>query len=230
MATLLFVLKSIQANNKETISCIIGPLCAWILLMIVGFCAERSVMWKVCSCHDVIICVNGIIITERMSCYQVFTMQRNSTLSKSILNTLRLKQNGRHFANNIFKCISLDENVWILIKISLKFILKGPNNNIDITALVQIMAWCWQGDKPFSEPMMVSLLMRICVSQLQWVIIIEKPKYNSIQLKSINLGVKFQWPNHRFSWQIDWDLMILTEIWAYDSLVKILQDDGARLQ
>ena len=37
------------------------------------------------------------------------------------------------------------------VKISLKFVLKGPINNI--IALVQIMAWCWPGDKPLSEPM-----------------------------------------------------------------------------
>ena len=38
-----------------------------------------------------------------------------------------------------FKSIFPNENVWILIKISLKFVPKGPLNNI--LALVQIMAW-----------------------------------------------------------------------------------------
>ena len=33
-----------------------------------------------------------------------------------------LKENGRHFAD-IFKCIFLNENIYILIKISLKFLL-----------------------------------------------------------------------------------------------------------
>ena len=54
------------------------------------------------------------------------------------LNTLRPRQNGRHFADIIFKCIFLNENVWISIEISLKFIPKGPMHNIP--ALVQIMA------------------------------------------------------------------------------------------
>ena len=36
------------------------------------------------------------------------------------------------------KCIYLNENVWIPIKISLKFVPKGPINNVP--ALVQIMA------------------------------------------------------------------------------------------
>ena len=51
--------------------------------------------------------------------------------------------------------------------ISLKFVPKGPINNIP--ALVQIMAWRRPGDKPISEPMMVSLLTHICVTRPQWV-------------------------------------------------------------
>ena len=46
------------------------------------------------------------------------------------LNTLRPRQNDRRFPDDIFKCIILSENVWISIKISLKFFLKGPINNI----------------------------------------------------------------------------------------------------
>ena len=68
------------------------------------------------------------------------------------INTLRQRQNGRHFADDIFKCIFFNENVWISIKISLKFVPKGPINNIP--ALVRIMAWRRTGDKPLSEPMM----------------------------------------------------------------------------
>ena len=45
-------------------------------------------------------------------------------------NTLRPRQNGRHFADDIFKCIFLNENVWIPIEISLKFVPKGPVDNI----------------------------------------------------------------------------------------------------
>ena len=55
------------------------------------------------------------------------------------VNTLRPRQNGRYFPDDIFKCIFLKENVWIRIKISLKFVPKSPINNIP--ALVQIMAW-----------------------------------------------------------------------------------------
>ena len=50
---------------------------------------------------------------------------------------------------------------------SLKFIPKGPINNIP--ALVYIMAWHRPGAKPLSEPMVVSLLTHICVTRPQWV-------------------------------------------------------------
>ena len=35
-----------------------------------------------------------------------------------------------HFPDDIFKCIFLNENIQISIKISLKFVSKGPVNNI----------------------------------------------------------------------------------------------------
>ena len=84
-----------------------------------------------------------------------------------LLNILRPRQNGRHFIYAIFKWIFLNENVWIPIKISLKFVPQGPIN--DIPALVQIMAWRQPGDKPLSGPMMVRLPMHICVTRPQWV-------------------------------------------------------------
>ena len=89
--------------------------------------------------------------------------------SFSSLNTLRPRRNGRHFADDIFKRIFLNENIWILIKISLKFVPKGSINNIP--ALVQIMAWRRPGDKPvwLSEPMMVHSPTHICVTRPQWV-------------------------------------------------------------
>ena len=45
-------------------------------------------------------------------------------------NTLRLRQNGCHFPDDVFKCIFLNENIWISLKISLKFIPKVRINNI----------------------------------------------------------------------------------------------------
>ena len=61
----------------------------------------------------------------------------------------------------------LSEDVWISFKVSLKFVPTGPINNIP--ALVPIMAWRRSGDKPLSEPMIVSLLKHICVVRPGWV-------------------------------------------------------------
>ena len=85
------------------------------------------------------------------------------------IKSLRPRLNRRPLADDIFKWIFFNENVWISIKIALKFVPKGLINNIP--ALVQIMAWRRPGDKPLSEPMMVSLLTHICVTRPQWVII-----------------------------------------------------------
>ena len=54
-------------------------------------------------------------------------------------NTLRPRQNCRHLADDIFWCIFLNENVQILLKISLKFVLKVWINKV--RPLVQIMVW-----------------------------------------------------------------------------------------
>ena len=83
------------------------------------------------------------------------------------VNTLRPRQNGRHFADDTFNHIFVNENVRISIKFSLKFVPKGPINNIP--ALVQIMAWRRPGAKPLSETVMVSLLTHICLTRHQWV-------------------------------------------------------------
>ena len=47
----------------------------------------------------------------------------------SILNSPPPGQNGRHFADDIFRCIFVNEKFCILIKISLKFVSEGPIDN-----------------------------------------------------------------------------------------------------
>ena len=83
--------------------------------------------------------------------------------SQRTINTLRSRQNGRCFADDVFKCIFLTYDVWISLKISLKFVPKVPINNTP--PLVQIMSWRRPGDKPLSEPMMVLSPTHICVAR-----------------------------------------------------------------
>ena len=81
------------------------------------------------------------------------------------VNTLRPRQNGRHFADDTFNRIFVNENVRISIELSLKFVPKGQIKNIP--ALVQIMAWRRPGDKPLFDPMVVRLPTHICVTRPQ---------------------------------------------------------------
>ena len=105
------------------------------------------------------------ILKQLYGCHTDDVMwDENAMLVIIVINSLRPRQNRRHFADDIFKCILLNENVWIALKISLEFV--RINN---IPALVQIMAWRRPGNKPLSEPMTVSSLTHICVTQPQWV-------------------------------------------------------------
>ena len=114
----------------------------------------------------------------------------------SLFNILRPWQHGHDFADDTFKCIFLNENICILLKMSLKFVPKSPINNIP--ALVQIMAWRWPGDKPLSEPMMVRSLMHICITWPQWVNIssLNSIWYSSYIMPDFYLGK--QKPNQKF--------------------------------
>ena len=61
-----------------------------------------------------------------------------------------------NLADNVFKCIFLNENNRIVIQISLKFVLMGAIDNK--AALVQVMAWSQTGNKPLPEPMMTQFI------------------------------------------------------------------------
>ena len=78
-------------------------------------------------------------------------------------NTLRPWQNGRHFPDDIFQCIFLNEK----FRFHRNLFQKAPINNI--LSLVQIMAWCHPSDKPWSQPMTVNFLTHICIIRPQWV-------------------------------------------------------------
>ena len=63
-----------------------------------------------------------------------------------------LDKMAANLADNIFNRIFLNENAWISIKISLKFVPKGPIDKKP--ELVQVMGCRRTGDKPLSEPML----------------------------------------------------------------------------
>ena len=117
-----------------------------------------NLVFTVCSVNSKWIFLNFLRFKDHTSFYDGKSWH---------FNTSRPKQHDLHLADDTFKRISLNENVRISIWISLKFVHKGPINNIP--ALIQIMAWRWPGDKPLFEPMVGSLLKHICVARPQWV-------------------------------------------------------------
>ena len=102
-----------------------------------------------------------ILLTKMADHYQEQYYLWSYTGLPFTINTLRPRQDGRHFADDIFTWIFFNENCCILIKFSFKYVRKGPIDNI--------MAWRRSSNKPLSEPMMISLLTHICVTRPQWV-------------------------------------------------------------
>ena len=51
------------------------------------------------------------------------------TMEQAHEGTEALKQNGRHFADNLFRCIFVNKKFGVFNKISLKFVPKGLINN-----------------------------------------------------------------------------------------------------
>ena len=58
-------------------------------------------------------------------------------------------------ADNIFKCIFLNENDRIRIEVPLKFVPRSPIDSKPVS--VQVMTWRWTGNKLLPEPMMTQL-------------------------------------------------------------------------
>ena len=116
---------------------------------------------------------------------------------KNLINTLRPRQNGRHFADDTFKRTFMNEIARISIKISLKFVPKDLINNIP--ALVQIMAWRRPGDKPLSEPMMVSSPTHICVTRPQWVKFSDASRVEDTRKHS---NIQILWSMFSFAYQM----------------------------
>ena len=128
--------------------------------MIDGICCSGGHNWDY---------FNGALSFKQVTAIYSKVGYRRLDLLACNLNTLRPRQDGRYFADDVLKCIFLNENMWISLKIPLKFVPRGPINNI--LALVQIMAWCRPGDKPLSEPMLafVPTHIGLCDTRPQWV-------------------------------------------------------------
>ena len=84
---------------------------------------------------------------------------------ETYVDILRLRQNGRYCADDIFNHIFMNEKCFIFINISSKFVPRGSVNNIPV--LVQMIAWCRQVTSHYLNPWYPSLLMHTCVTRPQ---------------------------------------------------------------
>ena len=66
----------------------------------------------------------------------VASLSRASFAERNYWTHWGRKKNSRHVADDIFKCIFLNENIWILVSILLKFVPKGQINNIYIYSIL----------------------------------------------------------------------------------------------
>ena len=86
----------------------------------------------------------------------VVNLVNGSLDGRQTFNSSSLWQNGRHFAEDIFRCIFVNGKFCILIRISLKF---GHKGTIDKNpAPVQTMPWRRTRDKPLSKPMLTQFI------------------------------------------------------------------------
>ena len=82
----------------------------------------------------------------------VFGLRWTNSAVGLYLNTLRPIQNGCNFTYDIFKCISLDENL------SFQLNFTGICSlGFNLWALARVMAWHRSDDKPIPEPRMTQL-------------------------------------------------------------------------
>ena len=67
---------------------------------------------------------NILLVSQSRQCVHNGLIQISvmCTTDSNEVNTLRPRHNGLHFAEDIFKCNFFNENTWIPIKISPKFV------------------------------------------------------------------------------------------------------------
>ena len=121
-----FCTKSWWRHQMEKFSVLLA-ICAGNSPVTGEFPAQRPVMWSFDVFFD--LRLNKWLSKQSWAWWFETTSRplwshRNVIKLLSDINSLRPKQNFCHFPDNIFKCNSLNEKVWISIVISLKFFLR----------------------------------------------------------------------------------------------------------
>ena len=108
-------------------------------------------------------------------------------------------------ADDIFKCIFINENCCISIQISLKFVLKGPIDHK--SALVQVMAWCQTASKHYLNQCWPNSLTHICSTRGRWVKVTSGAHFTN----NFSITIQMWWKFHFAPIQIliKWSLQYL---------------------
>ena len=126
-----------------------------LLFMAVFWCGEVIPLGVTGLLPIVLVPLFGIMSMKEV-CYSYFEVSCLSSITHWGRDKMAV------ISRTIFKSILLNVNVWISLQVSLTLVPGVRINNI--TALVQKIAWHRPGDKPLSEPVMVSLLTDISAS------------------------------------------------------------------
>ena len=107
-------------------------------------------------------------------------------------------------ADDIFKCVFINENFCIFFRISLKFVPSGTIYNK--AALVQVMAWCRTGDKPLlwtNVDQFIDAYMRhsgemswtpwLMIKQIMWQFLISMCEYMAFAWDLEYLHTEYYW-------------------------------------
>ena len=105
-------------------------------------------LWKINFFDFIYLVIHWVVISKDHMVFHIITSSSGMECCFCLYPSLP-GQNGRHFADEIFKCIFMNEKLRVLIQISIKFVPKGPVDN-DLV-LMQVIAWCRTGDKPLPE-------------------------------------------------------------------------------
>ena len=114
-----------KSNNSTPANglapCLARSAAASKILLIVHFTSSSNNWWWISMIH--FRCRDKDGLAQNCSISKVLGNERPpSSTEPYMFITLKPRQNGRHFADDTFKCIFLNEDIRISFKISLKFV------------------------------------------------------------------------------------------------------------
>ena len=125
-------------QNNSTYKLPMLRIALWVLRITLLFCLPAAPVLKQDAFILCLLNANNVslgiyvISNDNVCLIRLMFVHRNvaqTNISMTIFNSSRPGQNGRHFTDDIFRCIFVNEKFCNLTKISLKFIPKGPIDN-----------------------------------------------------------------------------------------------------